>query len=120
MLVEPIDRPRPKIEAPAAVEPTTKAVEPSKAPGSDASPEKRQEATVDTELLQDVLEVAQKHFQSLSVGLEFSVHSKTGRMKVTVLDKETGDTIREIPPDEILNMMARIDEMMGVVFDQKA
>jgi flagellar protein FlaG len=39
---------------------------------------------------------------------------------VTVLDKDTGDMIREVPPDEVLDLMAKIDEMMGVVFDQKA
>lgn len=39
---------------------------------------------------------------------------------MTVLDKDTGDMIREVPPDEVLDLMAKIDEMMGVVFDQKA
>jgi flagellar protein FlaG len=39
---------------------------------------------------------------------------------VTVLDKETGDIIREVPPQQVLDMVAKLDEMMGILFEQKA
>jgi flagellar protein FlaG len=74
----------------------------------------------DVEFLKDVLEVAQNHFQVSNVGLAFSVHGETGKIKVSVTDKETGDLIREIPQEQILNLMAKLDEMMGIIFDAKA
>ena len=36
---------------------------------------------------------------------------------VTVLDKETGDMVRQVPSQQVFNLMGRIDEMMGILFD---
>lgn len=70
--------------------------------------------------LQDVLNVAQNHFQVSGVSLDFSVDDDAGCVKVSVKDKETGKVIREIPPDQALHLMAKLDEMMGILFDVKA
>jgi flagellar protein FlaG len=53
------------------------------------------------------------------VGLQFSVHQASGRLQVKVIDKETGELVREIPPDEILNLAVKLDDMMGIIFDKK-
>jgi len=52
------------------------------------------------------------------VDLQFSVHQASGRTVVTVTDALTGEVIREIPPSELLNLAARLDEMIGLLFDQ--
>lgn len=54
-----------------------------------------------------------------NVDLQFSVHEASGKIMVTVTDKDTGKVIREIPPSEILNLAAKFDEMIGLIFDQK-
>ena len=54
-----------------------------------------------------------------NVDLQFSVHKSTGRTMVRVINKDTGNTIREIPPKEILDLAAKIDEMIGILFDRK-
>ena len=82
--------------------------------------EGRQEKKADVSFLKDVLEVAQNHFQVSGVNLKFSVHEATGTVTVDVTDKETGEVIREVPPHQVLDLMARIDEMMGILFDEKA
>ena len=106
---------------------TTKMAEAAPVVPNRSDPERPKEATgttrenrEDVQLLQEVLEVAQNHFQVSDVGLAFSVHGDTGRIQVSVTDKETGDLIREIPSEQILNLMANIDEMMGILFDTKA
>ena len=53
------------------------------------------------------------------IALKFSVHNSSGQTIVTVADKTTGEVIREIPSSEILNLAAKLDEMVGVLFDQK-
>ena len=83
---------------------------------SEASSEQKN----DVGFLREVLEVAQSYFQISDVSLDFSVHGGTGRIKVSVTDKNTGELIREIPPEQVLNLMAKLDEMMGILFDQKA
>jgi flagellar protein FlaG len=55
-----------------------------------------------------------------SVSLSFKVHEASGKIMVTVRDESTGEVIREIPPAEILNIAAKLDEMIGLIFDQKA
>jgi len=118
MLVEPItatkpqERPRPAVEQQGKPEAWAEALGPSS--------RNEEETTQDTELLKDVLQVAERHFHIRNVGLEFEVHDATGRLKVTVLDKETGDIIREVPPQQVLDMVAKLDEMMGLLFEQKA
>ena len=109
MLIQPVAAQRLQVGPQAVVEAKPKAAEPS--------PEKKEPERPDHKLLQHVLEVAQEHFNIRGIGLEFMVHEPTGRIKVTVLDKETGEIIREVPPQQVLDLMAKIDEMMGILFD---
>jgi flagellar protein FlaG len=73
--------------------------------------------------LSDLTEVAadvQKNLNMIhNVDLQFTVHKASGRTMVQVTDADTGEVIREIPPEEILNLAARLDEMVGLIFDQK-
>jgi flagellar protein FlaG len=54
-----------------------------------------------------------------NVDLQFSVHASSGRMMVIVKEASTGQVIREIPPREILNLAAKLDEMIGLIFDER-
>ncbi len=52
--------------------------------------------------------------------LNFSVHAASGQTMITVSDQTTGQVIREIPSREMLNLAVKLEEMMGLIFDQKA
>jgi flagellar protein FlaG len=54
-----------------------------------------------------------------NVDLQFTVHEASGDVMVTVRDQSTGDVIREIPPSEILDLAARLGEMVGLLFDRR-
>ena len=54
-----------------------------------------------------------------SIGLIFSKHEETGRTVIKVLDKDSNKVIREIPSEDVLNLAAKIDEMIGILFDKK-
>ena len=54
-----------------------------------------------------------------NVDLDFEVHEASGEIMVTVTEASTGEVIREIPPSEILNLAAKLDEMIGLIFDQE-
>jgi len=54
-----------------------------------------------------------------NVDLRFSVHEASGRIMVIVTDESSGKVIREIPPLEILQLAAKLDEMVGMIFDKK-
>jgi flagellar protein FlaG len=53
-----------------------------------------------------------------NVDLKFSVHEGSGQLLVKVIDAATGEVIREIPSSEVLNLAARLNEMIGLIFDQ--
>ncbi len=39
---------------------------------------------------------------------------------VTVSDRETGDTVRQIPPEAAMRITSNIDQLTGILIDQKA
>jgi flagellar protein FlaG len=75
---------------------------------------------VDLPDLEEMAADVQKNLNIMhNVNLQFSVHKASGRMMVTVVDESTGKVIREIPSQEILELAAKMDEMVGMIFDKK-
>ena len=55
----------------------------------------------------------------VNTSLKFRVYDKN-KIAVTVLDKKSGDIIREIPPENLQKLSVKMDEMIGKLFDQIA
>lgn len=80
----------------------------------------QQAPTPDFSMTNKIAADLQKNIKALNnVDLGFSVHKSSGKIMVTVTDDETGRVIREIPSSEMLNLAARLEEMMGLIFDRK-
>jgi flagellar protein FlaG len=60
-----------------------------------------------------------KAVQGSSVSLEYSVHKETQEIMVKVLNKETGEVIREVPPEKMLDMVAKLMENAGIIVDER-
>ena len=56
---------------------------------------------------------------SMVHNVDLTVHEASGDVMVTVREQSTGDVIREIPPSEILDLAARLGEMVGLLFDRR-
>lgn len=52
--------------------------------------------------------------------LKFNVHEGTGRIWVQVIDLETNEVVKEIPPERYLDLVARIWELVGLLVDEHA
>jgi len=84
-------------------------------PSSESTAGSAEQVSAMVDDLQASLELLQhKHTQ-----LNFSVHEKTDRVMVRITDQDTGDVIREIPSEEFLDMAAKLQEMVGLMFDMK-
>ncbi|MCX5819698.1 MAG: flagellar protein FlaG [Deltaproteobacteria bacterium] len=60
----------------------------------------------------------QSHLDSMNVSLQYSLYGKNGdKIAVKVVDKETGDVIREIPSKEIQSLQAKMSELCGMIFN---
>jgi flagellar protein FlaG len=57
--------------------------------------------------------------QMQEVGLEFSQYKDSGKMIVKVVEKGTNKVIREIPSEEFMNLVEKMDQMIGILFDKK-
>lgn len=52
---------------------------------------------------------------------EYSFHDKLKYdIMIKIVDDKTGQVIQELPPKKILDMIAKMCEMVGVIFDKKA
>jgi flagellar protein FlaG len=57
--------------------------------------------------------------QVASTKISFDVDDDTGRAIVRVLNKETGEVIRQVPPEELLTLVARMQQLSGLIFNQE-
>ncbi len=100
-------------EGPHFKETTPQRVKPAsgaKNPSSEQTPLTPQEA-------RDVVLTVQKELAKLNVRLVFNVDEETKEVVVKVVDPETNEVIRQIPPEELLEIRKRLDEIMGILFD---
>jgi uncharacterized FlaG/YvyC family protein len=51
--------------------------------------------------------------------LDFRVDEKTHRVVVKVIDTKTDKVIKEIPPEQLLHLAAKIQEMIGLLVDEE-
>ena len=65
------------------------------------------------------IESANKKFVVYDRKFEFSIHEKTKQIMVKVIDVNTDEVIREIPPEKILDLVAAIWEISGIIVDEK-
>ncbi|MCL2874510.1 MAG: flagellar protein FlaG [Defluviitaleaceae bacterium] len=50
--------------------------------------------------------------------VQFSVHEATNNLMVVIRNSETGDIIREIPPERVLDAVAQAWELAGLFVDE--
>ena len=85
--------------------------------GSLEKPEKLQSKAQSTEnMMKRVAEAMDKYVRSTQHDLEIKIHEGTGRILIKVVSQETGEVIREIPPEEMLDLAVKMEEMAGVLF----
>lgn len=68
--------------------------------------------------LKRIAEVMESYVRSMQRDLKIQVHGETGTIMVKVISEESGKVIREIPPKELLDLAAKMEEMTGALFDE--
>jgi len=65
------------------------------------------------------IQKANKNFVAYDRRFEFSIHESTKQIMVKVIDVTTDEVIRELPPEKVLDMVAAIWEVVGIIVDRK-
>lgn len=58
--------------------------------------------------------------QRAQPNLDFSIDEETGTFVVKVIDKDSGEVIRQLPTEEVLRIAEQLDEMRGLLFKGEA
>ena len=69
--------------------------------------------------LKSVLSVANQKIRMTNTRCEFEYHDTTKRVSIKVIAKETDEVVREIPPEETLEMVEKIWELAGLIVDER-
>ncbi|MEW5919754.1 MAG: flagellar protein FlaG [Bacillota bacterium] len=69
------------------------------------------------EELDEALRKMNQTAETFNVSLRFRVHEETERIMVQVINRDSKEVIREIPPERVLNMVAQIQNMIGLFVD---
>ena len=80
----------------------------------------RRQPEKDGEVIQQLMGRLEENLDKLqTVGLQFVQHKETGRTVIRVVEERTGKVIREIPPESFLDVVAKLDQMVGILFDER-
>jgi len=114
----------PEIRAPAQARPLSKeealdilkteAVQPKRSSRAGSSKGK-----MDPQELKKLVEDLQKKFDLFSKYLKIEIDHDLDIPVVKIIDKQTNQVVRQIPPEYLLKLMKNIDQMLGILVNQK-
>lgn len=88
---------------------------------TDSKLAKKTETDSESIATSDLIEPLQRINESMRPrGLEFELSETTSRVITRVIDRESGEIIREIPPEEVLKIAERLEEMQGQIISLEA
>lgn len=86
---------------------------------SAANNNKVSETELSPEKLEKVVQQLQEFMGEMNRSLQFKVDEDSGRNVIKVIDKESGDLVKQYPSEEVLGIVAKLAEATGVLVDFK-
>lgn len=73
--------------------------------------------------LSDVEKAAEKLnklFEDKNTHIEYELYGKSKSMTIKIVDNNTKEVIKELPPKKLIDMVDKLCELAGLVMDEKA
>ena len=85
-----------------------------------SSPEK--ETQLSEEKIAERVEEIQNRLDAMGSSLVFGLHmhEKSESIVIQLTDGTSGELVRQFPPEELLELQAKLDDLIGLLFDKKA
>ena len=112
--VETVDKNRPQVA------PVEKSNDSAQTALDEKALQKKQKEQVSNEELTEAVENIQARLDVMRTKLGFVLHKETDDIIIEVKDRESGELIRQIPSEEVMELRNRLDELVGILFDKKA
>lgn len=87
---------------------------------SERAPEPRSRGEVESGAPAELATALNELASAMNVRIAFLVDQATGKTVIKVIDQETQEVIRQIPPEEMLRLVARMSLLLGVLLNQEA
>lgn len=71
------------------------------------------------EQLENAVNKVNNHLLGINAQFQYRIHEGTERVMVKLVDMETNDVIKEIPPEKMLDIVAEIWKRVGLVIDHQ-
>ncbi|MEA2083445.1 MAG: flagellar protein FlaG [Thermodesulfobacteriota bacterium] len=80
------------------------------------------ETQLSAEKIAERVEEIQKRMNSMGSSLVFGLHmhEKAESIVIQLTDGKSGELVRQFPPEELLELQAKLDDLVGLLFDKKA
>ncbi|MBP3610142.1 MAG: flagellar protein FlaG [Lachnospiraceae bacterium] len=69
--------------------------------------------------MKDAIDKVNQKIVPTKTRCEFSYHEETKRVSIKVIDQNTEEVIKEIPPEETLDMLSKVWELAGLLVDER-
>ena len=77
------------------------------------------EIQLDRKQLEGVAQQLQDFMGEMSRSLQFQVDEDSGRDVIKVIDKNSGDVIKQYPSEEVLELVSKLSQTTGKLIDHK-
>jgi flagellar protein FlaG len=81
--------------------------------------DKDKQASTDEQELEKEVKKLNESVELIHKQFKYKIHKDTNRLMIQVIDSETSKVIKEIPPEKILDMVAKIEKMIVLIVDEK-
>ncbi len=68
--------------------------------------------------LEEAVNQANNTLETYNTELQFSIHKESGEVMVKVINSSDNTVIREIPPERVLDFVANVKKMLGLILDK--
>ena len=84
--------------------------------GTENNTAKEQQQATNEQIKKAVEQLNKRMSQSEAI---FGIHEATNRVTIKIVDKDTKEVIKELPPEKTLDMIAKAWELAGLLVDEK-
>lgn len=79
-----------------------------------------EEQQLDEETVSYMTQELNELMRKIDADLEFQYHKEVNTMSVKMLDRKTGEVLKEVPPEEMIKHMIKAKDWLGAFLDKKA
>jgi flagellar protein FlaG len=85
---------------------------------SDSTSVATENAQLTVQEVAETVEALNSVMQQMQRGISFKVDDQSGRSIIQVIDRDSGDVIKQMPSQDLLKLINHMQEMQSILFDE--